>query len=291
MKIRTIILLVVQIMVFTSCDKRQNGQIITVTNPQENLAKTDQERIERRKQKEKGDQLDSLRISRVLEKALNVSYQNISLNSFATEFTSMPDSVFDMKTIIRIHPFFSGRYKHLIIRREGLANVYIDIYLIEGNKFNKVLSHSEWDMTYVSDTLKDVNGDGYKDFVLNGYGSSGNWLKAFSYVYLFRPRIGTFTAGYQFINPNFFPKEKIIMGVGYGEPGNTEMYKYIWNREAVDTLEYIYYEQNGQGIKTGKVIRSNKGPWQKGKRIIERLNSIPIEYKKIEGYDWFIGKW
>ena len=46
------------------------------------------------------------------------------------------------------------------------------------------------------------------------------------------------------INPTFSPKEKIIRGVGYGHPGETEMYKYKWNGNTIDTMEYVYFERN-----------------------------------------------
>jgi hypothetical protein len=162
--------------------------------------------------------------------------------------------------------------------------VYIDIYLQTEDRFVKVLSHKEWGMTYVSDTLRDINGDKLKDFVLNWYGTNGCCLKAFSNVYLFQSNKGTFTSGFEFINPTFSPNEKIIRGIGYGQPGETEMYKYKWDGEGVDTIEYIYFDKNSKGEKTGKVVRSTEGG-----QIKRLLNSVPNEYKKVNGYDWFTG--
>jgi len=68
------------------------------------------------------------------------------------------------------------------------------------------------------------------------------------------------------------------------------MYKYQWNGETVDTLEYISYEKNEKGEKTGKVIVSNDRPYSDQFKVWKRLNSVPNEYKVIEGYDWFTGK-
>ena len=68
------------------------------------------------------------------------------------------------------------------------------------------------------------------------------------------------------------------------------MYKYKWNHETIDTLEYISYEKNEQGEKTGKVIVSTSQPNGRNFKVLERLNSVPNEYIKIEGYDWFMGK-
>jgi hypothetical protein len=117
------------------------------------------------------------------------------------------------------------------------------------------------------------------------------FLKGFSVVYLLRPDKRSFSQGFQFINPTFSPKEGIIRGVCYGHPGETEMYKYRWNGEAVDTVEYIYYEKNNKGQHTGKLIVSNDRPYRDNHKALRRLTAVPTEYKKIEGYDWFTGNY
>ena len=137
-------------------------------------------------------------------------------------------------------------------------------------------------MTYVSDTLQDVNGDGLNDLLVNWYGSNGCCLKNFYAVYLYQPQNGTFSNGYEFINPTFSAKEQVVRGVAYGHPGEAGMYKYKWNGLQVDTLEHIYFEKDEKGKKTGKVIRKTNKE--------ERLDQVPAEYKHIYGYDWFLGK-
>ncbi|MEO7314707.1 MAG: hypothetical protein ABIW47_05955 [Ginsengibacter sp.] len=99
-----------------------------------------------------------------------------------------------------------------------------------------------------------------------------------------------FSKNFEFINPTFSPKEKIIRGICYRHPGETEMYKYKWNRESIDTLEYISYEKNEQGEKTGKVVVATDKFYGKNFKVLKRLNSVPNEYKEIKGYDWFTGK-
>lgn len=96
-----------------------------------------------------------------------------------------------------------------------------------------------------------------------------------------------FSGSFEFINPTFSPEEQIIRGVCYGHPGETEMYKYKWNKETVDTVEYIYYEKNDKGKKTGKLIVSNNLPSRHNYKVLKRLSYMPDEYKRIEGYDWF----
>jgi hypothetical protein len=291
-KTTTILLIGLNLFVF-SCGKPNNKETIAKTvkeTIQTNFNIEEQKRLERRKQIEEEERIDSVRLSKVLDKAIEISYQNINERNFSKEFETMPDSDYRVTTKLNIGNFFTTKYEHLIIHRQSPNNVYVDIYLISNNKLKNVLKHKEWNMTYVSDTLKDVNGDGYKDFVLNWYGSNGCCLKAFSNVYLFQADKGTFTGDFEFINPTFSPKERVIRGVCYGHPGETEMYKFKWNGEEVDTIEYIYYEKDNKGVKTGKIIRSNILSYKKGKAKIKRLNSIPFEYKSIYGYDWFTGE-
>jgi hypothetical protein len=68
------------------------------------------------------------------------------------------------------------------------------------------------------------------------------------------------------------------------------MYKYKWNRETIDTLEYISYEKNEQGEKTGKVVVTTDKPYRDHFKVLKGLNYVPNEYKEIKGYDWFTGK-
>ncbi|MBK8342951.1 MAG: hypothetical protein IPL12_06220 [Bacteroidetes bacterium] len=176
----------------------------------------------------------------------------------------------------------------MIIRRRDPFAIYIDIYTKVDNKFEKVVSHEEWTMTYVSDTIRDINGDGLNDFVVNWYGSNGCCLKAFSNVYLLLQDKNSFSDDFEFINPTFSPKEKILRGICYGHPGNTEMYKYRWNGVKVDTVEYVSYERNEKG-KTGKIIISTDVPYSSKSKTVKVLKSVPLEYKKIDGYGWFTG--
>jgi len=141
-------------------------------------------------------------------------------------------------------------------------------------------------MTYVSDTVQDINGDELQDLVVNWYAATGCCLKAFSNVYLQRPD-HSFSSDLEFINPTFSPREKMIRGVCYGHPGETELYKYRWHGETVDTLEYVHLEKDKQGTKTGKVILSTAPPYGEGYRVLRILNAVPKEYRKIAGYDWF----
>jgi hypothetical protein len=138
-------------------------------------------------------------------------------------------------------------------------------------------------MTYIKDTIFDVNGDNYKDFIVNWYPSSGCCRRDIYNVYLYIPNKKTFSIDYEFINPTFSAKEKIIRGVGYGHPGEVELYKYKWNGFRVDTIEFIYPD-----IKTkGQFIRTKTKRDSSNSNEGEILNLLPIEYQNINSVDWF----
>ncbi|WP_202703420.1 hypothetical protein [Flavobacterium sp. UGB4466] len=246
----------------------------------------EKERLEKRKKLEQQNRIDSVRFDQILTNAIKIATQNIDKNKFHQEYKVNTAIEVD----INFDNHFTKKHPHLIIHRYGINDVYIDIYSKVNNKFKKVVSHKEWSLTYRNDTIRDINGDGLKDFVLNWYGATGCCLKAFSNIYLLREDQKTFSNSFEFINPTFSPKEKIIRGVQYGHPGETEMYKYRWNGETIDTLEYVYYEKDKNDKKTGKLIISKNKPYNNNKKETVILSSMPNEYKTIEGYDWFTGK-
>ena len=282
------------LMTFFSCrqpNEKNNVTVVTRDSSQINLDKKERERSEKRKEIKKQDKIDSLNLEKFLRKAIKIAEQNVNLDKFKKEYVeTMPDSSYQVEVSIISDFYFSKENPHLIIRRNTPGSVYIDVFSKNYNRINKVISHEQWNITYVNDTIRDINGDGLKDFIVNWYGSSGCCLKAFSNIYLLRPDKKTFSNNFEFINPTFSPKEKIIRGICYGHPSETEMYKYKWNGEKIETLEYISYEKNEKGDKTGKIIISSDIPHGKNFKVLKRLNYIPREYKLIEGYDWFTGK-
>ncbi|SHH25900.1 hypothetical protein SAMN05443663_106221 [Flavobacterium defluvii] len=280
-------------MLLLSCGQTNENKN-KLTNKKQPVSKTfeqrEKERLEKKAEIEKQEKIDSLKLDKVLSDALKIASLEIKQKKFQKKYIVRPDKEYDVQVEINIDDFFTKNNPQLIIRRLEPNHVHIDIYSKDRNRFKKVLSHKEWSMTYVNDTIRDINGDGLKDFVVNWYGATGCCLKAFSDIYLLRKDKKEFSKGFEFINPTFSPEEKVIRGVQYGHPGQTEIYKFKWNGEAIDTLEYLYYDTDEEGKKTGKIIISKKRSYSKNKKDIKTLNSIPAEYTKIEGFDWFTGK-
>ena len=248
--------------------------------------KSEKERVARRKQIEEQDKICSNRLSTVLDKALIIASRKTDLKSFTLEFDSEFDSTFNVTTTIKMDTLFSDKYKHLIIHRSSPYQINIDIYIKRETKFEKVFEYEESNMIYVNDTIQDVNDDGYKDLIINWFPSCGCCLRNHSTVYLIQSDNGSFTTKYDLINPTFSVKEKIIRGVRYGHPGETELYKYKWNGLKIDTVEYIYPDIRRKGY----FLKSDRLPYISKGVTETKLKVVPVEYKNIYGYDWFLGK-
>jgi hypothetical protein len=262
---------------FTNTNETFDTSFIIPTTPPDN----DQEEYETRLK-----YFDSIVYPQIINKAKNIGFKNINKANFDSQFITDIDSVENATTSITLVHWISPKYKHLLMKTNTSNNVYIDIFLFEDNKLINVLNRIEWKMTYESDTFMDVNGDGYKDFVLNWYGMNGNWLKNFSDVYVFRKQSGDFQNFINFYNPSFYPLEKKVIGIYYGAPGQVDMYKYQWIKDTALEVEKLSLEIKNDK-KTNRFIKTEiKG---KTKRKIV-LKSAPDEYKNSDWYEWFLGE-
>jgi hypothetical protein len=231
--------------------------------------------------------LDSIRQSKIMKTALTIAKQNRSKDYYKYSFESSPDdSSYVETTELILGNLFSNDKKHLLIRRLAPWCTFLDLFLIKNDSLISVVNREQGGMTYVSDTIFDANGDKQKDFIVHWYPSSGCCRRNIYNVYLYDSNYGTFSTDYEFINPTFSPNEKIIRGIGYGHPGEVELYKYKWKGIQVDTLEFIYPNADKKGTYIKTMKQTNRPSETEG--II--LNSIPKEYQSIESYDWFISE-
>lgn len=229
---------------------------------------------------------DSLNNQMLLE-ALNIAQNNTHEVSFHTQYEAKLDSIPMLVQLNRGY-HFTKSHPHIIIRRDAEWYVYFDIYAqIEGN-FQNVLSHSLTHFEYVSDTIWDINDDGLKDFVINWFGERGSWLKHFSNVYILQANRKIFSNTFRFDNPVFSPKEKVVRGIFYGPPGETEMYKYKWADKTLDTVEYVSLERNEATQLTGKIIVTTKlQPNNPNYKVLKVLGVLPKEYETIGAFGFF----
>jgi hypothetical protein len=291
MRVNQYVILTILGIIFFSCSTPEaNIDPAAVNKENHNTNITELSKEEKRKKAEEENRLDSLRLVGVLNQALLRVKSKSFTSSFSDSFQSFPDSIYKVDVKINFDFHFSSKIRHLIIHRFSPGLAQIDVFSYLNGELNNILNHEQWALEYMNDTIRDINGDGLKDLVVNCYGTAGCCLKAFSLTYLTRNDMQSFSDMRDFLNPTFSNNEAVIRGVCYGHPGETELYKFKWNGEKIDTIEYISFEKDDKGNRTGKVIISNQYPYHKNYKIIRKVNSVPKEYKRIEGFDWFDGK-
>jgi hypothetical protein len=242
---------------------------------------TKEEQETRQKEFDESERLDSIHLAKVLSQVLKYADSNKNKNSFNFEMNS-DDTSYNTTIQLVFGNLFSRDKKHLLVRRLGPASVICDIFLLKKRKFKLVGERVQEGMTYLDDTLKDVNGDGYKDYLVHWYPQSGCCRRNVYNVFLYLPASGQFTSDYQFINPTFSPKEKVIRGVEYGYLA--ALYKYKWNGLKVDTLEFIYRDTSD----VNKYYLTKRSDYHRPPSVKSKLvDKIPKEYEKIEDIDWF----
>lgn len=233
---------------------------------------------------------DSLSLAKILDSSLSYAKEYQKSDFYKHNYETVPDDTsFTVEVQMLYGHLFASDKKHLLIRREVPWATYLNVYLLQANDFKLVIEREQNEMTYINDTLKDVNGDAYKDFLVHWYPSSGCCLAEMYNVYLYQPEFGNFTNYYKFINPTFFPDEKIIRGLEYGQPGEAGLYKYKWNGLQVDTLEFVnpYFNQKDKFVKT---LKQKYRPTKEDGIVLSKL---PKEYNNIDSNSlkWFFGKY
>lgn len=281
MNILTLVILTISL-VFSQTAPYYKSYDIQINNTESNKEKKQQTKEESQICEE--DKSDSLRCDIALKDALNTARAAFKSERFAKQYELQPDdSSFVVKIEIIIGKLFKSNQKYLLLRRHVPWSTYIDLYKINGDKAEKLVEREQNGITYIRDTIFDVNGDGYKDFLVHSYPSSGCCIRNVYNVYLNQPSKGSFSQDYEFINPTFFAKEKTVRGVEYGHPGEVGLYKYKWNGLRIDTVEFIYPDINHRG----KFIRTKKRAYRPSEKDGVSLKSVPEEYRKIESYEWF----
>lgn len=262
-------------------DKESNIQIDSIKSIDTEKQLTKEER---QKQIEEENRIDSLRLDIALKDAFKISQTEFKSENFTKQYELQPDdSSYTIHIEIEIGRLFKDQHKYFLLRRHVPWATYLNLYKINGDKTENLIEREQGGMTYIRDTIFDANGDGHKDFLVHWYPSSGCCRRNVYNVYLNQPDKGNFTQDYEFINPTFSAKEKIIRGVEYGHPGEVGIYKYKWNGLQVDTIEFIYPDANNNG----QFIKTKKSAYRPTEKEGLVLKAVPKEYQKIESYEWF----
>ncbi len=233
------------------------------------------------------ERFDSLQLLVTLKYIQDFSSSKIADGeaSFINEF-ELPESDSTVRSIIRLAygNLFASSAKHLMVRQILPSGVYWNVFTYTNRQFIPLLSHKEWLIGFVGDTIEDVNGDSAKDFLVQTYPSAGCCLRNIFSVYLYQSGQNVFSGPYEFINPTFSAKEKIVRGIGYGHPGDVELYKYKWSGLHVDTVEFIYH--NIDDTLHNSFYRTDRRIFEEN--VIKRgIKEVPAEYRRITDFDWF----
>ena len=287
MKTTTNILTFVILTIILGCGQTANQEknsIVKNDTIPKTSANNELTKEEKQKQIAEENLIDSLRLDIALKDAFKIAQTEFKTDKFTKQYELQPDdSSYTIHIEIEIGRLFKDQYKYFLLRRHVPWATYLDLYKINGDKAEKLIEREQGGMTYIRDTIFDTNGDGHKDFLVHWYPSSGCCRRDVYNVYLNQPNKGNFTQDYEFINPTFSAKEKIIRGVEYGHPGEVGLYKYKWNGLQVDTIEFIYPDANNKG----QFIKTTKGAYRPTEKEGVVLKTVPKEYQKIESYEWF----
>lgn len=183
---------------------------------------------------------------------------------------------------IRFGKLFNQINHYLIIDRNYNERDKI-YYIINNKKIEKIIEYSK-SGDFLSDTIKDINEDGYLDVIVDIRFPQNIEQN----MYLQNKENGLFTNAIKIPNPHYVPGEKIIMGYIGQNSSYRLLYKFRWNQKnSIDTLEWISYDSS---LPNPKFLKSKEQIYYEidsmGNYVIpltkeryELLNHLPEEYK------------
>jgi len=153
----------------------QNREVQAVNDSlQKNGIKKELAKEERKKQIEEENRMDSVRLDVALKDAFNIAKDAFRTENFTKQYELQPDdSSYAIHIDMLIDQLLSDNRKYFLLRRHVPWATYIDLYRIVDDKTEKLITREQGGMTYIRDTLVDVNGDGHKDFLVHWYPASG----------------------------------------------------------------------------------------------------------------------
>lgn len=184
---------------------------------------------------------------------------------------------------------FAPGLRHLYVQIAGAAGsgeIVSAVFALSGWQLSEqpLLVERALRTVFVSDTLRDANGDGFKDYALRSYSGSGCCRRNVDTVRLFDPSSGGFAPAFELMNPTYYPAEHLVRGVEYGHPGEVPLYTSRFaGLAAPERLECVFRarEQPGRYIR-GRCDQDDYEPQG------DTLDALPAEYESVEDLDWFM---
>lgn len=225
--------------------------------------------------------------NQIISEALSYATAHLKEGEFTHELSTPVENGDTLRTFLSYGHLFEPERTHLYIKCKmgGFrSEVLVHIYMLDKGKFREIQSANISETSFVGDSIGDINGDKLKDYMQITYASAGCCLRNKYTVYQYNAGTGLFGQVHHFMNPDFFPDEKIIRGVEYGHPGEVPLYKLRWKDTIVEPVEYIYRDPKNKN----QFIRTKVQSYPPDKKSGEVLKQVPAEYLHIEGYDWFM---
>jgi len=131
---------------------------------------------------------------------------------------------------------------YIMVRYISEYETYFRLY--SGDDTKEILRYSISTQNYISDTIFDINGDGYKDFAVYWYPRSGCCVADTYNCFIYNPFLNKFTEKKEIINPSFLPEQKKLFSMSYGFETKTIISEIIWQGCETDTLKQYYWKVN-----------------------------------------------
>ena len=130
------------------------------------------------------------------------------------------------------------------------------------------------DLTELTDSLQDLNGDGHADYWIHYYPPAGTYRMDIYEVYLYHPNLQQMVYITDLSNPTFYPEAGLVRGFDYDHPDEVDYYTYRWNAHQLDTVELI--EQPYRcADDTAAILRHY---WAAGKWLTVVVGAVPRVY-------------
>lgn len=185
---------------------------------------------------------------------------------------------------ISVGNILSRNQRHAFVKvLDRDRDFYFSLYLLSGNRGLPILSDTVGYLSYVSDSIADINGDGIKEFYRVTYSTAGCCRRNLFQISTLDPITGRLNAPIQLLNPTFYPKEKLIRGVEYGHSGEVPLYKAKWDGNKVAVIEYIYPLAGKPGF-----FLKKRGHEYEDRSPRDTVMGIPGEYRTVKDLDWFL---
>ncbi len=176
------------------------------------------------------------------------------------------------------------RYAYILsLRFPGVAGVHAAWFAYEPDTHSLDSLATEGQTGFQGDTLRDVNGDGFRDWIYRVYPLAGCCLRDGHHVHLFNPATDRFAAPFLLINPTYGPEEGVVRGVTYSHLGEGPLYKvHFMGLAEPEQIECVYHNDE-----PGVYLR---GPCEGRGEAGEVVRGLPAEYAGIESIEWFLGE-